>query len=187
MTGGARESPPLRPGGFLPSHVWALLTGDPVSWAGPRGAPLLCAALGDGAALPPPGACLPSLGCWPPPWCRCCVQLRGCSVPRYWEEDLVLSRPMPCSASGVLVSAREHVGSGGRPRLCEYHLLGAPGLLPFTLAQHPQGPPWGALGPRRPQGRGRVLPRHRARAGGVRLQLLEVERALLKPCCVFCA
>lgn len=47
------------------------------------------------------------------------------------------SRPMPCPGSGVLVSAREHVGSGGGPRLCEYHLLGAPGLLPFTLAQHP--------------------------------------------------
>ena len=115
--------------------------------------PLLCAALGDGAALPPPGACLPPPGCWPPPWCRCCVQLRGRSVPRYWEEDVVPSRPMPCPGSGVLVSAREHVGSGGGPRLCEYHLLGAPGLLPFTLAQHPH-----RLGSFRASSPGRGLP-----------------------------
>ena len=42
----------------------------------------------------------------------------GAAPSRYWEEDLVLSRPTPCSGSGVSVLAWEHVGGGrGTPAL----------------------------------------------------------------------
>ena len=34
---GGKGVAPAEAGGFLPSSVWALLTGDPVSWACPRG------------------------------------------------------------------------------------------------------------------------------------------------------
>lgn len=89
----------------------------------------------------------------------------------------MLSRPTPCPGSGVSLSAWEHVGGGRRD----------PGSGPPDLHARSAG----SSGPPHTELQGRIIPRAEEGSqtpgqGGVCLQLLEVERVLLKPCCVFC-